>query len=278
MKTNLDNFQAHRIQQFYAANDCDILLEQEVGSWTWGYNAIDSDHDLLVIYAHKQLERLLFNTNKVTPGLDLVEHSFEWSKFIALALKFNFNAFAYCQAALDNSLQSGQFCRFNQWYQQECQKHRTVILKKLFIQIVSQVNTYYQKRETVKDFIRFSYMCQLAMLCYYQLVTNTQLDKHFILNIRMQDFETFKSQFADQNVIDLHSILLQHLEFAHKKMTTKYNTAESRQHKLDYQYKNIMQTMHCVICANLGYKFRKEKFDLPIYSTQTKVDLYKGVL
>ena len=276
MLTHVDDHKAKRINDYYKNNNCAILLMQEVGSWAWGYNAIDSDHDLLVIYMHEQAERLLFNTNKVTPGLDLVEHAFEWSKFIELALKFNFNAYAYCQAAYDNSLQSAQFCFFNQWYQRECLEHRTEILKKLFVQLVSQVNSYYHKQDTVKDFIRFSYMCQLTMLCYYQLVTNMQLDKDFILNVRMQDFETFKSQFTDQSVFENHSVLMDYLEFAHRKMMTKYKTSESRQHKLDYQYKNVMQVMHTSICANLGYIIREQHFDLPIYDTRTKVDLYKG--
>lgn len=278
MLTHLNDVRAKAIQSFYASHDCRILLVQEVGSWTWGYKAIDSDHDLLVIYAHNKPERLLFNTNKVTPGLDLVDHAFEWSKFIELALKFNFNAFAYCQVAWDNSLQSGRFCEFNKWYQKECQQHKTEILKKLFVQLVSQVNSYYQTRSDIKSFIRFMYMCQLTILCYYQIVTNTQLDKQFILNITMQDFETFKSQFADQSIIDNYSMLMNYLEFAHRKMQTKYKTSESRQHKLDYQYENIMQFMHVAICANLGYNIREQKFNLPIYDTQTKVDLYRGVL
>lgn len=276
MKTNLDNFRAHKIQRFYAANDCDILLEQEVGSWAWGYNAIDSDHDLLVIYAHKQPERLLFNTNKVTPGLDLVEHAFEWSKFIELALKFNFNAFAYCQVAYDNSLQSGRFCEFNRWYQKICYLHRKEILKKLFVQLVSQVNSYYRTRENVKSFIRFAYMCQLSLLCCYQLLAGKLLDENFILNVQMQDFETFKSQFTDQSFTSKYKMLFDYLEFAHKKMMTKYKTAESRKHKLDYQYENVMTSMDMCICSNLGYEIRQEKFDLPIFSTQTKVDLYTG--
>lgn len=276
MLTHVDDYKAKRINDYYKQNNCNILLMQEVGSWAWGYNAIDSDHDLLVIYMHEQAERLLFNTNKVAPGLDLVEHSFEWSKFIELALKFNFNAYAYCQVAYDNSLQSGHFCFFNQWYQKECLTYKTEILKKLFVQLISQVNSYYQTRENVKSFIRFMYMCQLAMICYYQLVTNTQFDKDFILNVRMQNFETFRAQFTDQSVFKNQNILFNYLEFAHKKMLTKYKTSESRKHKLDYQYENIMQVMHTIICANLGYKFRKEKFNLPIYSVQTKVDLYKG--
>ena len=278
MLTYLDNNKAKAIQSFYAQNNCEIVLEQEVGSWSWGYNAIDSDHDLLVIYAHKQPEWLLFNSNKVAPSADLVEHSFEWSKFITLALKFNFNAYAYCQVAVNNSLQSERFCRFNQWYQKECQQHRTKILKMLFVQLVSQANSYYQNRSDIKSFIRFSYMCQLTMLCYYQLVTDTQLDKDFILNVRMQDFETFKAQFTDQSVFKNYGSLFDHIEFAHKKMITKYKTSESRKHQLDYQYENIMQVMHSTICANLGYAIRKEKFDLPIYSTQTKADLYKGTI
>lgn len=278
MLTHVDDYKAKRINDYYKQNNCNILLMQEVGSWTWGYNAIDSDHDLLVIYTHEQVERLLFNANNVTPGLDLVEHSFEWSKFIELALKFNFNAFAYCQAAVGNSLQSGQFCRFNQWYQKVCQQHRQEILKKLFVQIVSQVNSYYKRREDVKSFIRFSYMCQLAMLCYYQLMTDTQLDKDFILNVHMQDYATFRAQFTDQSVFKNYGSLFDHIEFAHRKMSTKYTTSELRKHKLDYQYKNIMQVMHCMICANLGYQFRNKKFNLPIFDTQTKVDLYRGIL
>lgn len=279
MTVQIDSWLFNRINRFYESNQCDILLIQEVGSWIWGYNAQDSDHDLLAIYAHYQSERLLFNTNKVTPGRDLVDHVFEWSQFIELALKFNFNAFAYCQVASTNTImQDERFLIFNKWYQNTCKQYKVEILKKLLIQLVSQVNSYYKQEKTIKTFIRTCYMAQLAFVCYYQLLSGVQVDKDFILNVRLTDYEIFRKQLLDQEVlerIDPCLVIFEDLEEMHKAIA-KYTTSESRKQKINGAQNIAMDRLQFFADKNIKAALENVKFDLPTFSTQTKVDLYRG--
>lgn len=271
---------------FYSKQNCSVLLMQEVGSWSWGYNAVDSDHDMLVVYKHNQPEQLLFNKSAV--NMPLVEHSFELSHFLELMLKFNFNAFAYCQVAYDHStknLNSSVLCSEHMknlcsWYNTECAHYRKAVLQKLFVQLLSQLKSYYTRSQyslaTLKDLVRLAYMSQLVVQCQYQLLTHQQLNEKYVLDVKMLPFDQFKSLLTNRSAYSAMKLgfgLLNDLEKV-EELRLKYTTVQQRKMVQLDELRQLAFMLYNDTENSVANNFAGEKFALPQYSVETKVSLY----
>lgn len=175
-----------KIRFFYESRDCEVILIAEAGSRQWGYANADSDHDLVIVYKHKDPIKLLFGVKKYEINFPegLSAFTYEWSDFIELALKPNINLLTYLLTVYSAQLTtnaSGQKVleiaedeRALVYHADDVYLYGLVsalytkifssqaVLARLQQQAFGCVQSYWKKGNTKKDFIRMAYFTGLA--------------------------------------------------------------------------------------------------------------------
>ena len=175
-----------KIKRFYESRDCEVILIAEAGSRQWGYANADSDHDLVIVYKHKDPVELLFGVKKYEINFHegLSAFTYEWSSFIELALKPNINLLTYLLAVYSAKLTAnaqGQKVleiaeddRGLVYHADDTYLYGLVsalyakvfssqaMLARLQQQAFGCVQSYWKKGNTKKDFIRMAYFTGLA--------------------------------------------------------------------------------------------------------------------
>lgn len=175
-----------KIRFFYESRDCEVILIAEAGSRQWGYANADSDHDLVIVYKHKDPIKLLFGVKKYEVNFPegLSAFTYEWSSFIELALKPNINLLTYLLAVYSAKLTTNAQ---GQKVLEIAEDERSLVyhaddtylyglasalytkvfssqatLARLQQQAFGCVQSYWKKGNTKKDFIRMVYFTGLA--------------------------------------------------------------------------------------------------------------------
>lgn len=175
-----------KIKHFYESRDCEVILIAEAGSRQWGYANADSDHDLVIVYKHKDPIKLLFGVKKYEINFPegLSAFTYEWSDFIELTLKPNINLLMYLlavySAKLITNVQGQKVLEIAHndrgivYYADDVYLYGLVsvlyakvfssqaMLARLQQQAFGCIQSYWKKGNTKKDFIRMAYFTGLA--------------------------------------------------------------------------------------------------------------------
>ena len=152
-----------KIKRFYESRDCEVILIAEAGSRQWGYANADSDHDLVIVYKHKDPVKLLFGVKKYEINFPegLSAFTYEWSSFIELALKPNINLLIYLLTVYSAKLTTDAQ---GQKVLEIAEDERSLVYHADDTYLYGLASALYdwKKGNTKKDFIRMAYFTGLA--------------------------------------------------------------------------------------------------------------------